>query len=596
MGRSKRSGPQWVAAVQEYPQQHLAPFLAEVFRSSEKYTLLTFLRRGEQIETKLTAAELREKALHLAEILSTKAPSRAPALLIFPAGPDFSLTLLACLFAGIVAVPLPEPRPGSADQRLETVLADSQATLILSTQSSARRIRDHLLRKGRSQETLPTIIPVDDPELDKNGPARSVLAGFDATPHSPVIVQYTSGSTRSPQGIPLSSTNILSNAALVATSWGKGRSDVAVSWLPHFHDMGLLGGTLYPFIWGARIIHMPPLSFVQRPHRWLRAISQYKGTLSGAPAFAFALCLDTMREHDLGELDLSCWQTAYCGGEPVPTRLLAAFRQRFAAAGLRQDAVFPCYGLAEASLLVAGTSSASAAKNQADPAIDSVRQRTAPCRLTPLMRDRLRIVDPQTRRPVPDGEEGEIWVKGPSVAHGSLDLLRDDSDPEPFLRTGDWGVLEPQGLFITGRLKEVLIASGMNVTALDIEWLAAEQHPALNPHAAAAFELDPSQSTEAVLLIERRTHGSTIDDPVALERHIRMVVVKTLGVHLRTIRFLPRGKLERTTSGKIRRREIAAHFRASDPQPQQHRPSPARSDASSSVFNTTSDRPTEARR
>lgn len=532
--------------------------LDDILRAHGSSEVIAFLERGEHLVARFSGDDLRERAITTAARLEQTLAPGAAALLVLPAGPDFIVALLGCLYAGIIAIPLPVPRPGAAKERVSGVLLDSGAAALLCRQATLA-----------SLDVDPNTTPVNIVLVDETDPSRRTkpprLAGLHRSPDETVLVQYTSGSTRAPSGIALSSRNVLHNAGYSAARWRCGPDDVVVSWLPHFHDMGLFGGILFPLLWGARSIQMSPLAFVQKPLRWLRAMDRFGATFSGGPAFSFGLCLDAAKENHAREIDLSRWKVACCGGEPISRRLMDAFRTTYAPAGFDPATLVPCYGLAEATLLVAA---------ERDGIVHDGPDDGLPieaCRLGPESRALLRIVDPQTRRPVPDGQLGEIWVEGPSVAPGRF---RPDAPPlpltltlagdsTPYLPTGDLGRIEVRGLLVTGRTKDILIAHGCNVAAVDLEWLAAEQDSALNPLAAAAFVRDPMTERGACLVIEVRDPAPTVHRGT-IEQRIRTSVAATFGIDLDLVLFVKRGTLERTTSGKIRRHAVATRVRVGD--------------------------------
>ncbi|TRX75187.1 fatty acyl-AMP ligase [Pseudomonas mangiferae] len=525
-------------------------------------TIATYLERGERIGEQLDGATFRERVLHLAAHLEQRLPEGSRVLLVIPPSLDCTLALVACLYAGVIAAPLPVPVANAHRERLDAVIADADASAVLCTRESAQVLLQQY--DGERRSLLPTLLDLDalaEAPLPLGGHCRGLARAFD----DDILVQYTSGSTRQPRGVRLSGRNVVSNAALASERWRLGAHTVSVNWLPNYHDMGMMGGTLCPLLWGAPCIQLSPLAFAQKPLRWLRAISQFGATLSGGPAFAFALCVDAIAESDLDGLDLSSWQVAFCGAEPVPAGLLPRFRARLARAGLDPAAVHACYGLAESTLYVAG-------ERAWDGASMSLAGdgRTEPNRLAPSTRATLRIVDPASGQAVADGEEGEIWVAGPSVSAGYLNQpeesratfgARLEDDPRAFMRTGDLGTLNGDTLSVTGRLKDVLIAQGRNTAAVDLEWLAADLHPALNPMAAAAFQL-ASDDPRVALLIELRGGQAAPDDAQQLAEAIRARIGATFGLDLAWMRVVKRGSLERTTSGKVRRQTVAARVRA----------------------------------
>jgi len=356
----------------------------------------------------------------------------------------------------------------------------------------------------------------------------------------------------------------LANANLANRTWGMDDEGTMLSWLPHFHDMGLMGGILYPLLAGGATALMDPLHMIQRPQRWLQLIGELRATFSGGPAFAFAHCLDSITDDQCATLDLSSWRAAFCGAEPVPAALMEAFRTRFAPHGLDPSALFASYGLAEHTLMVAGGTHAVPRNPRPPPGCEAVE----PCSLAEEMRDKLRVVDPHTRRVLGEGVAGEIWLRGDSVAQGYLgdpqdtDLvfkarLDDDTDADAtadeWLRTGDLAILDGGYLYIIGRLKDLLFANGQKVAASDVEWLAASQHAALNPMAAAALMPDDLKSGEGVLLIELRRRSKALEDEHAVRRLIARAVAGAWSIALTDVHFLPPNTLPRTTSGKVQR-------------------------------------------
>lgn len=557
------------------PVPHLAARIDEVLRQGERVTTVTYLDRRARLAEALSPACLRERALARASILEAAVPAGGTCLLVMPAGPEFLTTLLGCLYAGIVAVPLPEPHLETNGERLDAVLADSGAAAILCTAANLLLLQQHFATpEGRSPPCA--LLTMDAMETNA-GPGREpVCAGLQGSPDDTVIVQYTSGSTRHPRGVALSSRNIQVNAAIVFDEWQLQQdADVTINWLPHYHDMGLLGGLLYPLLGGGSSVQMPPVTFIQHPLRWLQTVSEYRGTVSGGPAFALSLCLDTISNEHLRGLDLSCWKTLFCGAEPVSADLLQRFRTKFAGAGLEPAAVFGSYGLAEATLFVAGRRAdlGGAAAGTAD-VVHGETPRLEPSHLSPVTRALLQIVDPATCLPLSDGAVGEVWVTGASVSRGYVQQAGSGptggelfhahlrGSDETYLRTGDLGWIGSAGLYISGRMKDMLIANGANVAAVDVEWLAAACHPGLNPLAAAAVALALEEGTEtSALLIEVKTPAVRLEDPAVLAETIRRAVRATFGIELRLVQFVTRGALERTTSGKVRRRRVAARLR-----------------------------------
>ncbi|PTW50431.1 AMP-binding protein [Rhodovulum kholense] len=486
-------------------------------------------------------------------------PGAHSLVLALPAGAEFVVTLLGGLLAGVTLVPVPVPRPGSHSDRFRHIAADSRAAAVLCPPAHAEAVAAALALDGTPPCPVATL-PLDPARLPD--PVRPAAA-----PDLPVaVIQYTSGSTRLPRGVRVTPDNILANAALVARCWGMDEQARFVNWLPHYHDMGLMGGILYPLLCGGFSAQMSPLDFIRRPALWLEAIAAERAGFSGGPAFAFADCLRRISPDAAAALDLTCWRRAFIGAEPVPAGLPAAFHAHFAAAGLAHEAVFACYGMAEMTLFAAGLPGA----DRPPPAPPAARA-VAPCRLTPELGAGLAIVDPIARTRRPEGAEGEIWLRGPSLGAGYLGLpgdtaetfgaaLDDPSDGSGWLRTGDLGVIAEDALYVTGRIKDVVFCNGRTLAAPEIEWLACGSSDVLNPMAAAVFMPDPARGGQAVLLAELRL-GETPPDPDTLRQTIRRAVTGEWGLDLVEILFLPRGRLPRTSSGKIRRRAAAELWR-----------------------------------
>jgi len=462
-------------------------------------------------------------------------------VLAFGFGESFVTLLLGCLLAGVTAVPVPVPRPGSRTDRFDHVIRDSGAAAVLCLPRHASLLSDRLQRLGPTPPLVP--LPLDVATLPRLAPRHPDRA-------SPAVIQYTSGSTALPRGVRVMPNNILANSDLVARHWQIDADARMLSWLPHHHDMGLMGGVLYPLLNGGSTALMDPLDFLRRPQLWLEAIDRQRASFSGGPAFALAELLERLPPGATTELDLSCWTRAFCGAEPVPPDILARIRARLAPAGLDDASVFECYGLAETTLFAAGLPG---------PPRDGY------CALCPELRAGLAIVDPATDTEVPQGETGEIWLRGPSVADGYLD--GDDGDKGPFrvplrggkadewLRSGDLGAITPHGLRLRGRMKEVLICNGRKFSAAEIEQLACTGIDR-RIHAAAAFAPDPAQAGKVVVVLEADAAG-----PGDFSEGLRRRLAGETGLELAGLTIVRRGRLPRTTSGKIRRLETAERWR-----------------------------------
>lgn len=502
-----------------------------------------------QPDQSLTGRELHQAASAMSADLTSRYGGRSgPLALVMPCSLEFVVTLFGAIYAGITVTALAPPRPGLAASRFARIVRDCAPSAILCPDDWRPRIDAALAGTDEVRDAGPSSI-------------RASMAADKAA-----ILQYTSGSTRSPKAVMVSQANVVANGTFTNSAWGMDENEVFLSWLPHFHDLGLMS-ILYPILSGGRTILLDPLAMIQRPERWLRLISEHRVTMSGGPAFAFAHCLSNVSESQCEGLDLSSWRSAFCGAEPVPSSLLAAFRERYAPHGLNPEAVFGTYGLAEFTLMVAGETPRPGAERPVAP--DGCGD-VEPCRIGSAMRDNLRLVDADSRRCAPAGQAGEIWVRGPSVALGYRNdpaetqatfgaVLADDGS-DGWLRTGDIGLIQDDWLYVTGRLKDLLFANGRKIPATDVEWLAGEQDDALNPMAATALMADELVSGKAVLLIERRRRAVIVDE-AAVREAICRAVAGAWAIELTEVRFVPSGALPRTTSGKIQRRIIAAAWR-----------------------------------
>jgi len=540
-----------------------------LMRRSGDALLTICAARPEQPHERLTGAALHRAALVRGQALAGAFnPADGPLALVMPCGSLFVETMIGALYAGFTIAPLARPRPGPQADRFDAIIKDCRPAAILCTEGLAARLAEARPGAGGRDVPIVALASATDAVPDEALPDRAGGGG----PERPAILQYTSGSTRAPRGVLLHGDAILANAALANRTWGMDESGTMLSWLPHFHDMGLMGGILYPLLAGGATALMDPLRMIQRPERWLQLIGELRATFSGGPAFAFAHCLESVSDAQCAALDLSSWRKAFCGAEPVPAALMAAFRARFAGCGLDPRAVFASYGLAEHVLMVAGgTSERPEQRPPPPPGCEAIE----PCCVAAEMHDRLRIVDPETRRPLPDNVIGEIWLRGDSVAGSYLGdpeetarvfhaRLDDPGDPDAigddWLRTGDLGALRDGYLYVVGRLKDLLFVNGQKVPASDVEWLAGAQDPALNPMAAAALMPDELANGKGVLLIELRRRSHRIDEDL-VRRRISRAVAGAWSIELTDIVFLAPNSLPRTTSGKVQRRLTAQAYR-----------------------------------
>jgi acyl-coenzyme A synthetase/AMP-(fatty) acid ligase/acyl carrier protein len=377
--------------------------------------------------------------------------------------------------------------------------------------------------------------------------------------------------------------NLVYNCGVMQENWGLSEETIAVTWLPHFHDMGLIEGLLNPLYAGFPVVFMPPAQFVARPVLWLQLITRFRATHSGAPNFAYDLCAKRVSDEQLSELDLSCWTVAYSGAEPVRSETMDRFAGRFGACGFQHQAFSPCYGLAEATLMVSGSlkteppivMDVDAARLErggiATPAA-GVKSRRLAGSGHPRRGTRLLIVDPETRRACPEGTVGEIWVMGPTLAHGywkqseeslgTFNAFVSDTGDGPCLRTGDLGFLAGTELFVTGRSKDLIIVRGANFYPQDIEAVAERAHPALRLGGGVAFSIE-IDNTECIVVGHELDRTFRNVDHEELERiafAIRRAVSEELDLEVYAVQLLKIGSVQKTCCGKIQRQACRADF------------------------------------
>lgn len=535
----------------------------------------TFLDAGEEEGSRLTWAELDRRSRAIAAALAGRAPSQSRVLLLFPPGLDFIPAFFGVLYAGMMAVPTYPPAGGRVDRavaRLRGMIADADIALVLAPAA----VRDHA---AALEELVPELRGIEWLAIED---VPDALAGGWVDPRCGdgiALLQYTSGSTAAPRGVMVSHGNLLHNLAHSAALAGHDASSVSVSWLPVNHDMGLIDGVLQPAYSGFPAYLMSPAAFLQRPVRWLQAISRLRATHSGGPNFAYDLCVRRVPDEARQSLDLSSWKIAFNGSEPVRPATLKAFQRAFGECGFRWDACRPAYGLAESTLLV--TSSAPGdgpALIEVDPdaMTRGVVARVAAGSHGSIAlvssgaiddESRVIVVDPVSCRQVLPHRVGEIWVAGQSVALGYWRRPDDslatfgarlaDTGEGPFLRTGDLGAVCDGQLFVTGRIKDILIVRGMKHYPHDLEQTAERAHPALRIGCCAAFAT-AQQGDEGVTIVAemdpRTIGGGLATVPLGgVLSAIRRAIAETHHVALASVALVPAGSLPKTTSGKLQR-------------------------------------------
>ena len=498
------------------------------------------------------------------------------ALLLYPPGLDFITAFLGCLYAGVIPVPAYPPRANRSFERLQTIIADSQAVFALTVKELVNTIEGRLT-KALSSDAI-TCITTDTISTEAATGYKDILI----QPDDLAFLQYTSGSTGAPKGVMVSHSNLIHNSQLINQYFQDTPESQGASWLPPYHDMGLIGGILQPIYVGIPIVLMPPVAFLQRPYRWLKVISQYGVTTSGAPNFAYDLCASQVSEAQRKELDLSSWKLAFSGAEPVRAETIDKFTQAFADCGFQGEAFYPCYGMAETTLIVSG------GKKNAPPIYQSFDTKAIEQRIIQATNNvngnsvtlvgcghqidsqKVIIADPDTLNSCSTQEIGEIWVAGPSVTQGywnrdqqtteTFHAYLADTGEGPYLRTGDLGFFQGDELFVTGRLKDLIIIRGRNHYPQDIELTVQKCHPAIRESCEAAFSVDIEGDEQLVIVCEiKRNYLRRLQSQPVITA-IRKAVSENHEILPHAVVLLKTGSIPKTSSGKIQRHACKSQF------------------------------------
>lgn len=538
------------------------------------YKFLQYTQAGCS-ERDWTYDELDQQARLVGAVLTNLGTFQQPVLLLFPSGLEYIAAFFGCFYAGAIAVTAYPPRRTRSLDRIGAILEDARSSVILTTSALRTPIQEWLTEHPTGHAV--TVLAVD--ALDET--LAQAWQEPALTPDSVAFLQYTSGSTATPKGVMVSHGNLLHNSALIQHYSRTDERDVCVSWLPIYHDMGLIGGIIQPAYAGYPTVFMDPVQFLQFPLRWLYAISQHRGTITYAPNFAFEQCVRRARPQDIAALDLSCWRGAANGAEPIRVETLERFSQTFAPCGLRPNVLRSCYGLAEGTLVVSSEivgegSSVQAFDRQAlasnrvvaVPAGSPQAQPLAGCG-APALGQNVMIVRPEDRTVCLPDEIGEIWVQGASVARGywqnpeatahTFHASLSESGAGPFLRTGDLGFCWAGQLYITGRIKDVIILNGRNHYPQDIELTTEKSHPALCPGSCVAFSIEQARAERLVVLAEvnpryRPPQGQPHPSAPEIQACIRRDIADAHDIHVQDVVLLHLGEVLRTSSGKLQRR------------------------------------------
>jgi acyl-CoA synthetase (AMP-forming)/AMP-acid ligase II len=530
-------------------------------------------------EASITFRQLHDAALTLAARLTGIARPGDRALLVFPPGLEFLIAFFGCQIARVIAVPMMVPRRQSGRDSSGGIMANCEPVVALTSSSFAARqdLQARFSNEGMPNEEMQWLtVGLTDIE-----PGAAGLAPPD--PQDIAFLQYTSGSTSEPKGVAVSHANLLANLEMIRLSLGNTKRSTFVNWVPLYHDMGLILNALEALYVGAMCVLMAPNAFMQRPLNWLRAIHHYRGEVGCSPNFGFDLCVSRYRAEQMEGIDLSSWKVALNGAEPVHAETIKRFSETFAGHGFDPAAAFPAYGMAEATLLIAGgrrgsghaTRTISRSRLQAHmvdaPADRADIQTLVGCGRA-LVNERIAIVEPDSRRRLPPDGVGEVWVNGPNVARfywrnaeatttNLTAQIEGEDQGADWLRTGDLGFLDETGeLFITGRIKDLIIIRGINHYPQDIEHTVQALHPAFRKNCGAAFSVPDDGAEETLVIVQEieRTERNAVD-PAEMTDIIRQGVADHHELFARYIVLIRPGALPKTTSGKLQR-SLARHL------------------------------------
>ncbi len=547
------------------PQDHLLS-VVRYWAESTPDSLAYLFTDGETTSAELTYGQLWDEVRGLAGAMQGQVEPGQRILLLYPPGLDFVVGLFACHALGAIAVPAFPPRRNRKASRIRSIVTDADTRIAFSTES----IADQLIVGGKRHEDLEGVTVI--------GTDARAIRDADAwkepklTANSLAILQYTSGSTGSPKGVMLTHRNVLANCEMIIDAFQPEREYSAMAWLPAYHDMGLVGGILQPMYLGRSAVLMSPMTFLQRPARWLQTMSRRGIQISGGPNFGYQLCIDKIDDSELVGVDLSQWRIAFNGAEPIRPATMAAFVERFGPYGFRRDAFLPCYGMAETTLIVTGgpienrpvvksfDGSMIDQKSVIEVAPDHEHVRTLVGCGRILSGEVVSIVDPQTMTLLTDGGIGEIWVQSPSVGKGywqaavptSLTFGGMTSDGQgPFLRTGDLGFIHDGQLYISGRLKDMILIRGVNRYPQDIEQTVELASSKVQAGSVAAFAMNFHDREQLVIVAETiRQRGLDWDREL---QTIRRAVTAEHELPPDAVYLVRNSSVPKTSSGKIQR-------------------------------------------
>jgi len=555
-----------------FKEETLVDVLLNRAKHKTNKKVFTFIAESGDAGATFSFGELDSAAKAIALHLLRCAQPGDRALLLYPPGLDFIAGFFGCLYAGLIAVPAYPPRKNQNLGRLQAIAEDCAASVVMTT-SKVMQVAAPLFNATPGLTRLEWLASDTLERTDTTFWSKPAI-----TADSLAFLQYTSGSTGSPKGVMVSHGNLVYNEEMIRTAFGFTANSNFVSWLPLFHDMGLIGTCLQPLYVGSSCLMLSPAAFLQQPLRWLQAISDFRAEVTVAPNFAYELAVKQITAQQREGLDLSCMTHALCGSEPIRAETVESFIKTYARHGFKREAFYPTYGLAEATLLVSGGGAHHPKMLPVDMRQLEAGRAAAPSKESATvlvgngetsLEQQIVIVDPATQSALPDGCVGEIWVKGNNVCKGywnkpalSKEIFAAHlCDGEgPFLRTGDLGILSESELYITGRLKDVLIIRGRNHYPTDIEYTVQSSHPALKKDAGAAFTVEENGEQRLVVVQEVERTARTGLNAAQVAAAARQAVALQHEVQLHTLVLIKPGQIPKTSSGKIQRRASKTAF------------------------------------
>ena len=547
---------------------NLVSLLRRQAKQNPNKPVFSFLADGQREDSVVTYAELDGRARAIGSKLRETVSAGDRALLVYPPGIDFIAGFFGCLYAGAVGVPVNVPRRFRSMRQLDAIIDSCEPSVVLSNTALDNQ-------KDGSYQKIPQLLELPWLATDDCQANGTQLADpFGADGDTLAFLQYTSGSTGMPKGVMVSHGNLINNLQLIKEAFGTGADDRSVSWLPLYHDMGLIGGVLQTVFCGGSTTLLSPATFLHRPLLWLQAISRLGASVSGGPDFAYDLCVRRTTPEARAKLDLSCWDVAFTGAEPIRSETLERFAEAFEPSGFRRESFFTCYGLAEATLMVTGgprSTSPHVVRLSGDELhrnrVVEVPEDDENARLVVASGRRFDsqhvvIADPDSRTVCGDDRIGEIWVAGPCVAGGyyngngtneaTFGAYLSDTGEGPFLRTGDLGFCRDGELYVAGRRKDMIIIQGRNHCPQDIEQTIQLEHPDLRSGCGAAFSIEV-QGYERLVVVNELERGRRDVDVDELLRSVRWAVATEHEIEVYAVVILKPTKLPRTSSGKVRR-------------------------------------------